>query len=133
LLHPARVERRRRRGAPARRAAEDALEIFSRCEARPWIEQARHRLSRLETGLRDGPAAAGSAARASLTEGERRIAVLVGQGATNQQVANRLYLSVKTVEASLTRIYRKLGIRSRAQLGALLGGGPAGPGASPPH
>ncbi|MFD0540011.1 AAA family ATPase [Actinomadura luteofluorescens] len=133
LLDQARVERRRRRGAPARRAAEDALEIFSRCEARPWIEQARHRLSRLETGLRDGPAAPGSVARASLTEGERRIAVLVGQGATNQQVANRLYLSVKTVEASLTRVYRKLGIRSRAQLGSLLGGGPAGPGASPPH
>ncbi|GAA2278476.1 LuxR family transcriptional regulator [Actinomadura luteofluorescens] len=133
LLDQARVERRRRRGAPARRAAEDALEIFSRCEARPWIQQARHRLSRLETGLRDGPAAPGSVARASLTEGERRIAVLVGQGATNQQVANRLYLSVKTVEASLTRVYRKLGIRSRAQLGSLLGGGPAGPGASPPH
>ncbi|MEU9870430.1 AAA family ATPase [Actinomadura sp. NPDC048021] len=133
LLDQARVERRRRRAAAARRAAEDALEIFTRCEARPWIEQARHRLSRLETGLRDGPAGPGPAARASLTEGERRIAVLVGQGATNQQVANRLYLSVKTVEASLTRVYRKLGIRSRAQLGALLGGGPAGPGASPPH
>ena len=41
-------------------------------------------------------------------------------GATNQQVANRLFLSVKTVEASLTRIYRKLGVRSRAQLASLL-------------
>ncbi|TDD66853.1 helix-turn-helix transcriptional regulator [Actinomadura darangshiensis] len=122
LLEQARIERRRRRAAPARRAAEDALEIFLRCEARPWAEQAQNRIARLDMGLRDGPEPPGSVVQVTLTEGERRIAVLVGQGATNQQVANRLYLSVKTVEASLTRIYRKLGIRSRTQLGTLLGG-----------
>ncbi|TDD74004.1 helix-turn-helix transcriptional regulator [Actinomadura rubrisoli] len=132
LLEEARVERRRRRGGPARQAATDALEIFLRCEARPWAEQARHRLARLDMGLQDGPAPLAAVAHASLTEGEQRIALLVGQGATNQQVANRLYLSVKTVEASLTRIYRKLGIRSRSQLGSLLHGGLDGPGASLP-
>ncbi|WP_242891166.1 helix-turn-helix transcriptional regulator [Actinomadura litoris] len=132
LLEQARIERRRRRAGPARHAASDALEIFLRCGARPWAEQARHRLARLDMGLRDGSAPLGATARASLTEGEQRIALLVGQGATNQQVANRLFLSVKTVEASLTRIYRKLGIRSRAQLGSFLGGGLDGPGASLP-
>ncbi|QXJ23918.1 AAA family ATPase [Actinomadura graeca] len=132
LLEQARIERRRRRGGPARKAAAEALEIFLRCGARPWVEHARHRLARLDMGLQDGPAPLGAAAHATLTEGEQRIAVLVGQGATNQQVANRLFLSVKTVEASLTRIYRKLGIRSRVQLGSLLHGGLDGPGASLP-
>ncbi|MFP8961195.1 response regulator transcription factor, partial [Streptomyces nanhaiensis] len=51
-----------------------------------------------------------------LTEAERRLALLVGQGASNQEAAARLFLSVKTVEARLTRIYRKLGVRGRAQL-----------------
>ncbi|WP_205718009.1 AAA family ATPase [Actinomadura soli] len=130
LLEQARIERRRRRAGAARKAAADALEIFLRCGARPWAEQARHRLARLDMGLQDASAPFGAVAQAALTEGERRIAVLVGQGATNQQVANRLFLSVKTVEASLTRIYRKLGIRSRSQLGSLLGGGLDGPGAT---
>ncbi|WUH98198.1 AAA family ATPase [Spirillospora sp. NBC_00431] len=130
LLEQARIERRRRRAGPARKAAADALEIFLRCGARPWAELARHRLARLDMGLQDGSAPFGAVLNAALTDGERRIAVLVGQGATNQQVANRLFLSVKTVEASLTRIYRKLGIRSRSQLGSLLAGGLDGPGAT---
>ncbi|MBO2460289.1 AAA family ATPase [Actinomadura violacea] len=121
LLERADVERRRRRPGPARQAAADALGIFSRCGARPLAEQAR-RLTRLETGAQD-PAAPPppELPDAALTEGERRIALLVGRGATNQQVANRLFVSVKTVEASLTRVYRKLGICSRTQLASLLG------------
>ncbi|MZE76232.1 hypothetical protein GTY57_04095, partial [Streptomyces sp. SID5475] len=63
---------------------------------------------------------AGAAAFAVLTDSEERIAVLVGEGATNQEVAARMFLSVKTIEASLTRIYRKLGIRSRTQLSSWL-------------
>ncbi|MFK0031444.1 MULTISPECIES: helix-turn-helix transcriptional regulator [Streptomyces] len=63
---------------------------------------------------------AGAAAFAVLTDAEERIAVLVGEGATNQEVAARMFLSVKTIEASLTRIYRKLGIRSRTQLSSWL-------------
>jgi DNA-binding CsgD family transcriptional regulator len=128
LLEQARIERRRRRAGPARAAASEALEIFLRCEARPWAEHARHRLASLDMGPREGAVLD----RTSLSEGERRIALLVGQGATNQQVANRLFLSVKTVEASLTRIYRKLGIRSRTQLGSLVhapGAPPDGPAA----
>ncbi|MDV9192289.1 LuxR C-terminal-related transcriptional regulator, partial [Streptomyces sp. SR27] len=56
----------------------------------------------------------------SLTEAELRLARLVGQGASNQEAAAKLYLSVKTVEARLTRIYQKLDVRSRAQLAMAL-------------
>jgi DNA-binding NarL/FixJ family response regulator len=56
-----------------------------------------------------------------LTETERRVAELSAVGLTNRQVADQLFMSPKTVEANLDRIYRKLGIRSRAELGARLG------------
>jgi DNA-binding CsgD family transcriptional regulator len=55
-----------------------------------------------------------------LTEGERRAAELDAQGLTNREVAAALFLSRRTVEANLARAYRKLGIRSRAQLAAAL-------------
>ena len=45
-----------------------------------------------------------------------RIASLVGRGHSNPEIAAILYISVKTVEANLTRIYRKLGLRRRADL-----------------
>jgi DNA-binding CsgD family transcriptional regulator len=51
-----------------------------------------------------------------LTVAERRIADLVAAGHTNPEIAAALYLSVKTVEANLTRIYRKLGLRGRVDL-----------------
>uniref|UniRef100_UPI00278C33F4 response regulator transcription factor n=1 Tax=Streptomyces venezuelae TaxID=54571 RepID=UPI00278C33F4 len=59
-------------------------------------------------------------ALSTLTEAELRLARLVGQGASNQEAAAKLYLSVKTVEARLTRIYQKLDVRSRAQLATAL-------------
>jgi DNA-binding NarL/FixJ family response regulator len=52
-----------------------------------------------------------------LTPTEQRVAELVASGLTNVAVAARLSISPKTVEANLSRVYRKLGIRSRAQLG----------------
>jgi len=51
-----------------------------------------------------------------LTETERRIAELVGSGHSNQETAAALFISVKTVEANLTRIYRKLEVRTRTEL-----------------
>lgn len=51
-----------------------------------------------------------------MTTTERRIAALVASGHTNAEIAAALYVSVKTVEANLTRIYRKLGLRSRVDL-----------------
>ena len=53
-----------------------------------------------------------------LTATERRVAELVAEGLTNREVASKAYMSPKTVQANLTRIYRKLGISSRAELGA---------------
>jgi len=53
-----------------------------------------------------------------LTETERRVAVLAASGLTNRQVAEQAFISSKTVEANLAKVYRKLGISSRAELGA---------------
>ena len=58
------------------------------------------------------------AAPGELTETERRVAELAAAGLTNREVAQRLFLSVKTVEANLARVYRKLATASRAELGA---------------
>lgn len=79
-----------------------------------------------------GPAASRRAERASeaarprtdpivgLTRAERRVAEVVGSGATNKESAAALFVSVKTVDAHLQSIYRKLGIRSRAELAVLI-------------
>lgn len=63
------------------------------------------------------PAGRGSARRRSgARRSRRRAAGLAASGATNQEIASRLFLSVKTVEANLSRSYRKLGVRSRVEL-----------------
>ncbi|MFC0038553.1 LuxR C-terminal-related transcriptional regulator, partial [Actinomadura rayongensis] len=110
LLAAGRVERARRRRAAARAHFEHAADLFDTARARPW--------SRLAGALLDRPAASAGAA---LTETERRLAVLVAAGATNQEAAQRLFLSVKTVEGTLSRIYRKLDVRSRTELAGALG------------
>lgn len=51
-----------------------------------------------------------------LTESERRVVDLVGRGRTNQEIADQLHLSAKTVEWTLTNVYRKLVVRSRTEL-----------------
>ena len=61
-----------------------------------------------------------SGAQVDLTPVEQRIAALVAQGCTNREIAASLSLSRKTVEANLSRSYRKLGVRSRAELVARL-------------
>jgi DNA-binding CsgD family transcriptional regulator len=108
LLAVAKVERRSRHWAAARAALEAAVEVFTEAAARPWRELA-------VAALGSEPGGGGAA----LTAAEQRLSDLVVQGASNQEAADRLFLSVKTVEAMLTRIYRKLGVSSRAQLGNL--------------
>lgn len=103
------VERRARRRAQAKRSFELAYEIFKQIGARLWAKRAREELARL--GLR-------RAARGELTAAESRVAELAAQGLSNREVAAQLFLSSKTVEANLARVYRKLGIASRAELGA---------------
>lgn len=48
------------------------------------------------------------------------MALIVASGATNREAGSRLFLSAKTIEAHLGRIYRKLGVRSRTELAALV-------------
>jgi DNA-binding NarL/FixJ family response regulator len=64
-------------------------------------------------GLRHG-------GRLDLTETERRVAELAATGQTNRQIAAQVFLSRKTVEDVMSRVYGKLGIGSRAELGAWL-------------
>ncbi|MFD1855362.1 response regulator transcription factor [Kitasatospora cinereorecta] len=112
------MERRLRRRAPAQAALRPAGEIFARFGARPWLD-----LTAAEPAVpRDErrTAAGKSPAAPPLTEAELRLARLVCEGAGNQEAAARLFLSVKTVEARLTRIHQKLGVRSRARLAAAL-------------
>jgi DNA-binding CsgD family transcriptional regulator len=58
----------------------------------------------------------GRTASGELTGVEARIAALVGAGQTNREVAATMFMSVRTVESHLSRIYRKLGLRSRTEL-----------------
>ncbi|MGW3151387.1 AAA family ATPase [Streptomyces sp. NPDC001177] len=106
------VERRSRRKSAARTVLGEALETATRIGAAPLAARARDELARLD-GERSDEAGAG---RPELTPTEARIAELVGGGATNREVAAELFISVKTVEGALSRVYRKLGVRSRTAL-----------------
>ncbi|MBT2525172.1 helix-turn-helix transcriptional regulator [Streptomyces sp. ISL-99] len=115
LIALARVERRRRRRSAAQSALHAAAAVFERAGAVPWLGLTTETSSRTAE-----PAPARGDTLSSLTDAELRLALLVGQGASNQEAAAKLYLSVKTVEARLTRIYQKLDVRSRAQLATAL-------------
>ncbi|MDP9342399.1 MAG: tetratricopeptide repeat protein, partial [Actinomycetota bacterium] len=114
LFAAGRVRRRAKLKREARESFEQALEIFRRLGAEPWAERAGREARRV--GAR-GPD------RFALTATEERVASLVVQGNTNQQVADALFMSVNTVEWNLSKIYRKLGVRSRTELAAKIGGG----------
>ena len=109
LLALGRTHRRARTPAAARSTLEKPSAGFERLGAPLWAEQTRAELARIG-GRAPGPS--------DLTEAERRIAALVAEGHSNREVAAALFLTVHTVETALTRIYRKLGVRSRAALAA---------------
>jgi DNA-binding CsgD family transcriptional regulator len=100
------VSRRARRRGTARDAIREAVAIFDECGARGWAERARSELGRI----------GGRAREEGLTRAERRVAALVAEGKTNREVAAALFLGERTVETHLTRIYAKLGARSRTEL-----------------
>jgi DNA-binding CsgD family transcriptional regulator len=106
-----RLLRRARQKRAAADTLQEAVTRFAQLGATPWIARAKSELDRV--GLRPP-------APSELSESERRVAELVAQGFTNREVAARLFMSPKTVEANMRRIYDKLGVRSRAELGALL-------------
>ena len=113
-LTAGRVYRRAKAKTLAHEALERAAGIYDELGAAPYAEQARAELARV--GLRP---------RASdeLTDTERQAAELATTGLRNREIADRMFLSVKTVEAVLGRVYRKLGIRSRAELARTLAEG----------
>jgi DNA-binding CsgD family transcriptional regulator len=108
LLVRGRLCRRARRRRAAADSLQQALEIFQRLGAPTWIERAQAEIERV--GLRR--------ATREMTATELRVAELAASGLTNREVASQAFMSPKTVEANLARVYRKLGIRSRAELGA---------------
>jgi ATP/maltotriose-dependent transcriptional regulator MalT len=89
-----------------------ALETFERLGARPWVTRACSELR----AAGQGRPRAGEQASASLTPQERQIAELAALGLTNKQIAERLFLSHRTVGGHLHQVFPKLGIATRAAL-----------------
>lgn len=106
-LYAGRILRRARQKRLAHESLSLAVELFETLPCPPYAGQARAELARV--GLRPR-------APETLTESERRVAELASEGLRNKEIAERAFLSPKTVEAVLGRVYRKLGIRSRAEL-----------------
>lgn len=109
LLAAGTIERRAKRKAQAGEALEQARTIFEQLGTRVWCERARLELER--TGVH-------RTAGGELSAAERRVADLAASGATNKQIAAQLFMSVKTVEAHLSRVYHKVGVHSRTELAA---------------
>jgi DNA-binding CsgD family transcriptional regulator len=84
-----------------------------------WAAAARARDELRATGAR--PRRPMTTGVAALTASERRVAMLAAEGRTNAQLAQELFVTVKTVEAHLRNAYRKLGIGGRPELRAALG------------
>jgi len=109
LLLLGRLTRRTRSESAA--VLRDALTVFEELGATLWAGRARAELGRAEAGRRNR-----GGALEELTSAEQRVAELAASGMTNRDVAAKLFISSKTVEATLARVYRKLGIRSRGEL-----------------
>jgi DNA-binding CsgD family transcriptional regulator len=105
------LQRRQRHREAAGATLREALATFENLGTPLWAERARAELNR----------ASGTRTRAELTASERRVADLAATGITNREMAAALFISPKTVEANLSRVYRKLNIHSRAELGRVMG------------
>jgi DNA-binding CsgD family transcriptional regulator len=106
LLAQGETLRRFKKRRAAREAIESARDLFDELGARLWSAKAGRELARVAGRRRTG----------GLTETERRVAALVASGKSNKEVASELFVTVHTVESNLTRIYEKLGVRSRTEL-----------------
>jgi DNA-binding CsgD family transcriptional regulator/tetratricopeptide (TPR) repeat protein len=106
------LARRHRNKDAAVAALRSALKAFEELDTPLWAQRARSELTRTDVARQrpDG-----------LTAAEQRVAELAASGMKNRDVATALFISPKTVEATLARVYRKLGIRSRAELGRHMG------------
>jgi ATP/maltotriose-dependent transcriptional regulator MalT len=105
-----RVLRRWKRRRAARESLEAALTRFEEMGARLWAVRVANELERT---------AARRAVKGELTQSDAQVARLAASGSTNREIAQTLFVSTKTVEAALSRVYGTLGVRSRAELAAL--------------
>jgi len=110
LLAKGEVHRRRKEKRLAIEALTGALEIFKSYRAIRWSGRAQRELARVGQRRKQN----------ELTATEQLVADLAARGMTNRKVAEAAFISPKTVEANLARVYSKLGIRSRAQLARAL-------------
>ena len=108
LLVKGGIQRRAKQKRVATATITQALEIFEELGARLWAERARAEMARVAGGV--------GATAGELSPTERRVAQLVVEGGTNREIADALFISVKTVEANISRIFGKLGVRSRTEL-----------------
>jgi DNA-binding CsgD family transcriptional regulator len=107
LLALGKAQRRAKQRAAARETLQRTAATFERLGALGCAETARSELARIGGRTPSGGA---------LTPTERRVAELVAVGHSNKQVAAALFVTTKTVEGNLSRIYAKLGIHSRTEL-----------------
>jgi DNA-binding CsgD family transcriptional regulator len=102
------LHRRQRRRDAATATLSEALAVFDGLGAAIWADRARTELARLSPR---------TTSQRLLTATEQRVAELAAAGKTNRDIAAELFVSTKTVEATLGRVYRKLGVRGRVALG----------------
>ena len=115
LIVKGQLQRRRKQKRAAGESLRQALSLCEEIGAELWAERARSELARVEVPHE----------RNELSPTETRVAALAASGLTNREIAASAFMSQKTVEANLSRIYRKLGIRSRAELGVRIAAGEA--------
>lgn len=108
--------RRDRKPKAARELLRDAVKIFQRYDARHWAQRATAELRAAGDSVR--PDRSGTATE--LTPQQLHIARLVTEGATNREIAARLFISHRTVDHHLRNVFSKLGVRSRVELTTLL-------------
>ena len=101
------LQRRQRHKEAAAATLREALRTFEDIGTVLWAQRARDELARVNVRpTRDQ----------GLTPSERRVAELAASGFSNRDIAATLFISIKTVEANLGRVYRKLGVRGRVAL-----------------
>jgi DNA-binding NarL/FixJ family response regulator len=105
------LERRSKRRRASRAALNEALSLLDDLPAPLWAARARAELARL--GEQPPPS--------ELSATEARIAALAAAGRTNPEIAAAVFVSRETVEANLSNVYRKLGVRSRVELARRFG------------
>ena len=108
LLVEGQLRRRQRQKSDARQSLEAALDVFEQCGAVLWAQRAGEELDRVG---RRRPAG-------ELSSTQARVAELVAAGRSNREVAAELFISPKTVEANLARVFRVVNVRNRAELAA---------------